>query len=97
MPMMVVPSEAIISSGGYVASRAIIRFPFDRIDAGTMAAIEASFDWVGMPDEDVVGVVDLAVVLVVLFGLLLLAAARTGMRQIAATGAPLRNPRMNTY
>jgi hypothetical protein len=51
-----------------------------------------------MADEDVVGVVDLAVVVAVPpFGLLLHAAASNAMAQIAATGAPLRITCMNTY
>jgi hypothetical protein len=49
-----------------------------------------------MADEDVGLVVDLAVVVVV-FELLLHAAASNAMAQMIATGAPLRIPRMNTY
>jgi len=57
-----------------------------------MVAMVASFDCVGMADEDVGFVTVLFVV-----GLLLQAAASNAIEQIATTGAPLRNPRMNTY
>src|SRR3984957_16357131 len=95
MPMIVVPLVAMNSSGAYVASSAMVRLPLDWIEAGSIAAMVASLDCVGIAVEDV----DLVVVAGgggPLEGLLLTPAAVNAPQQIATTGAHLRKPRMNT-
>ena len=96
MPTMVEPSGAMNSSGAYVASRAMLSVPLVLMAAGTVAAMLASADWVGMVAvgrATVVVAVALEAVVVELLGLLLQAAATTATAPIVATTAPFRRPR----